>query len=251
MENTVKRNNLPFLVEGLTDSKISESKRKGKLFESKELPNKIIRVESFSELQARHGSKIDIYDLVDNAKRLYSEFENKYGILVLTEFYVGVDKVYTVVDKIKGKHFEEIENSAEVLSAVEKLYIAVAKYFLDKYKEGGLSLFDINGQSQYVYGKKVGDLENKIYLVDTDIWFNNNVEGICLSVYWLTRHLSWLEDHFGTEFLEARTHIRQFIDEYLSISKDGLENQNIDAVEKFLNHEKSDYDPKSGIPTFK
>ncbi len=241
---------LPFSIEDLTDSTISEHPRIGKLFESKKLPDKIIRVESFRELLERHNNKIKVSDLVNEARRLYKELESKYRILVPAEFYIGDDKIYTVVDKIEGERLEELENSEETLSAVEKLYSSVAKYFLDKLKEGGLFLWDINAQSQYVYGKKPGGQENRIYLIDTDVWLGNSEEGICLSVYWLTRHVSSQENHFKIKFFEARDYIKQFVSEFQSKNREDLEDPNIDAINKFLKNEKSDYNPKSAIPDF-
>jgi hypothetical protein len=250
MENPANKLSLPFSIEDLIGSSISEPKGVGKLFESKELPNKIIRVETFDELSVRHGDKVDVLELVNDAKGLYQELESKYGIIVPAEFYTAENKVFTIVDKIEGKHLNELENSAEIVSSIEKLYVSVARYFLDKFKEGGLGLWDINGQSQYIYGKKAGEKDKKIYLIDTDIWLNNNEEGISLSVCWLTRHLSGLENHFNIRFFEVRNQIKQFLDQYLSTNADGLKNPNINAINDFLNYKKSDYNPKTAIPVF-
>ncbi len=248
-------NEFLFDVNDLKDSDISKHHKRGKFFESDKLPNKIIRAEDFEELFDKHGSKIEISELVEIAKRLYKELEEKYGILVPAEFFLGKDKlgnnvVYSVADKIEGQHLGEIEKSKEVIEKVEALYTSVARYFLDKSKEGGLYLWDICGESQYIYGKKVGDEGDKIYLIDTDIWLNNSRTGMYLVVYWLTRHMSGAEMDFNTKFTEARDYIKQFISQPLpdNMSKDDM--KNVGGIRSFLNNEKSDYNPESAIPNF-
>ena len=248
-------NKFPFDINNLKDSDISSQHKKGKFFESDKLPNKVIRVENFEELLEKHGGKIEIPKLVEIAKKLYREFEDKYGISVPAEFFIGKnregdDVVYSITDKINGKNFGEIENSNEIISKVEVLYTSVARYLLDKSKEGGLYLWDICGESQYNYGKKVGDEGDKIYLIDTDIWLNNSRTGMYLVVYWLTRHMSGAEMDFNTKFTEARDYIKQFISQPLpdNMSEDDM--KNAEGIRSFLNNKKSDYNPESAIPNF-
>ncbi len=144
----------------------------------------------------------------------------------------------------------EIKKSEEITEKVKALYTAVVRYFLDKSKEGGLYLWDICGESQYIYGKKVDDTEDKIYLIDTDIWLNNSKTGIYLVVYWLTRHMSGAEMDFNTKFVEAREYIQQFISQPLpdNMSEDDM--KNVEGIRSFLDNEKSDYNPESAIPNF-
>lgn len=247
--NKEKINSLNFnnLTESSIPNKIS------KFYESKDYPGKIIRVEDFNELLNRHDNKISVPELVDIAKKLYTELGEKYGIVAPVTFSIeknnkGEDVVCSIVDKIKGEHFENINNQEDLLNKVEKLYSSIAEYFLDKYKEGGLYIWDINGESQYLYGKKEGDTEDKIYIVDTDIWLSKSKEDMYLSFYWLARHMSGLEKHFKTQFKEARKYISKFIEEPLP---DGMEeNENIDGIRKILNNEKTDYNPESAIPRF-
>lgn len=256
-EEPKKENNqLPFNVKDLVDSHISEMHMEyHKFFELKNEPNKIIRVESSDELKTKHNNKLEIAELVEIASRLYKELEEKYGIFVPTDFFVGKDKegkdvVFSVVDKISGKHLGEVEKSKEAAAQVESLYTSVAKYFLDKYKDGGLYLWDICGESQYIYGRKSNGNEDKIYLIDTDIWLNNSRTGMYLVVYWLTRHMSGAERDFNTQFNEARNYIKQFIDQPLPKNISETDMKNVDGIKSFLNNVKSDYNPKSAIPTF-
>jgi hypothetical protein len=258
MDKEPKTENLeaPFSAIDLIDSNISEAHKKyHKFFELKNEQNKIIRVENLDELKHKHKDKFELVELVEIAKELFTELQEKYEINVPADFFIGKDKeekevVYSVVDKIEGKHLGEVEKSEEVSKKIEKLYTSVAKYFLDKSKEGGLYLWDICGQSQYVYGKKSGDNEDKIYLIDTDIWLNNSRTGMYLVVYWLTRHMSAQEKNSDTKFNDARNYIKQFIEQPLPENISETDMKNIDGIKDFLNGEKSHYNPKLAIPNF-
>ena len=226
-----------------------------KFYEPKDNPNKIIRVESFDELLDKHNNKIGIPNLVGTAKNLYKELEEKYGIVAPVDFATskdnhGKDVVCVITDKIEGQNLEKVENGEEFVNKVEKLYSAVAKYFLDKSKDGGLYIWDINGESQYIYGKKLGDKEDKIYLIDTDIWLSKNKNDMYLSVYWLARHMSWLESKLGVKFTEARNSINEFINQPLPEDAEESVEKNIDGIRKIIAGEKSEYNPESAIPRF-
>ena len=196
-----------------------------------------------------------IPELVEIAKKLYQELEEKYNILVPVDFTIskygdGKDVVCSITNKIEGKHLGEINKSEEFLSKTEKLYASIAKYFLDKFREGGLYVWDLNGESQYVYGKKLGDKEDKIYLIDTDIWLSKNKNDMYLSVYWLVRHMSWLEHQLDVKFQEARSYINEFINQPLPEKVDESVEKNLDGIKKIMNDEKSEYNPESAIPRF-
>lgn len=244
-----KDNQLNF--NNLTESSIPN--KIGKFYESKDLPNKIIRVENSADLLGNHDNKMGLPELVETVKGLYKELDKKYGIIAPAQFFIeknnkGEDVACSVVDKIKGEHFEKFGNHEDLSHKVEKLYASIANYFFDKYKEGGLYIWDINGESQYIYGKKEGDKENNIYLIDTDIWLSKSREDMSMSFYWLARHMSGLENHFGIQFKEARNLINKFVNEFVSEEVSG--NKNIDEIKKILNNEKSDYNPESAIPRF-
>lgn len=253
LEQPKRANNLPFTLSSLTESSVSE-RCKRKFFESTDCPGKIIRIEDPKELSNKHGGKYEILELIEIAKKLYKELEG-YGILIPVEFFIGNDEegndiAYSVVDKIEGKHLEEVEKNEEAIIKIEALYTAVAKYFFDKSNEGGLYLWDICGGSQYIYGKKVGDVEDKIYLIDTDIWLNNSKRSMYLVVYWLTRHMSGAEINAGIKFMEARNYVDRFIGSQLPDNMSDVDMKNVDEIKKFLKGEKSDYNPESAIPNF-
>ena len=256
----IRNEHAPSVLDGLIESTISTvHKGSGKLFESEKYPNKIIRIESVNEMLYRHGNKMEALELVEHAKVLYKELQLKYGIEAPAEFFCeqdidGKQVVYSVVDKIEGKHLEDVEVTSESLEKVKDLYSSVAKYFLDKYKEGGLYLWDLNNQSQYIYGSKNNDELEKVYLIDTDIWLNNSMVGMFLVIEWLTRHMSEVEEHFSTKFKEARNYINQFITQSLpeDTTPEQLEkiNSNIMGIKRFLNGEELGDGPETGIPVF-
>lgn len=254
MESTPKTqiNEAPF--RNLIDSDVSEM-----FSEIENNPNKVIRAESFGELNERYDNKIEIIELTKIAKKLFNELEEKYGIFTPTDFLIGKNKegdkvVYSIVEKIEGRNLEEAELSTEVITKSETLYASVAKYFFDKSHEGGLYLCDINNPSQFVYGRKHGEQEDKVYLIDTDIYISNNRAGIYLVVNWLTRHMSGVEKHFKTKFEKAREYISKFVEqslpEEISSSEKDEANKNINEIKKFLNDEKLGASPKSAIPPF-
>ncbi len=80
-------NEFLFDVNDLRDSDISKHHKRGKFFESEKLPNNVIRIEDFEELSDKHGNKVEILELVEIAKKLFKELEEKYGILVPAEFF--------------------------------------------------------------------------------------------------------------------------------------------------------------------
>ena len=115
----------------LIDSNISTSHKKyEKFFELSDKPNKIVGVESQKELGVKHENKIEIYELVEVAKTLFKELEDRYGILAPAEFFIGKDKtgnevVYSIVDKIEGKHLGEVVRTKEAIKKVEVLYLSL------------------------------------------------------------------------------------------------------------------------------
>ncbi len=240
----------------LVASNISETHLElNKFYEFKDNPNKIVRVESFDELLDKHDNKIGIPELIETTKKLYKELEEKYGIVAPVDFATsknkeGKDVVCSITDKVEGKHLGEINKSEEFLNKTEKLYASIAKYFLDKFKEGDLYVWDINAGSQYIYGKKLGDKEDEIYLIDTDIWLSKNKNDIYLSIYWLARHMSWLENKLGVKFIEARNKINEFMNQPLVEDAGESVKKNVAGTKKIINGEKSDYNPESAIPRF-
>ena len=192
-------------------------KGSGKLFEIKDNPDKIVRMESFEDLEHRYKGQVDPIVVAELGQKLYGELVEKYGINVLVEFVAGKDSggkdvIYAIVDKIEGKDLDKIEVTPELTVKVEKLYENIAQYYLDKFsqeQEDGLYLADVNNASQYVYGKKKGDESPSIYLVDTDLYIRDGKVALCNVVLWLYRHMVSVERKYGKKFDRAREIIEQ------------------------------------------
>lgn len=253
-------NEVPFRGE-LKDSEISKVNIDNKFSEIGDNPDKIVRIESFDLLNSRYKNKIEPIELTGIANKLYKELETEYGIPVSVDFLVGKDKegnkvVYSITDKIEGKNLGDIdiEISGEFITQVQKLYESIAKYFFDKLRQGGFYLSDINGSSQYVCGKKHGEQENKIHLIDTDIYINDSKVAIYTIVEWLTRHMNELEGKFNIRFERAREYTDKFInnplpEEISELDKEKIINNNI-GIKKFLGGEKLGHGPIPAIPSF-
>lgn len=195
----------------LVESDISPThKGRGKLFEIKDNPDKIVRKESFENLEERYKEQVDPIVVAELGQKLYEELRDKYGIAVPVEFVVGKDSeqkdvIYSIVDKVDGANLENGEVTPELTEKVESLYEKIAQYYLDKLsQEDAPYLADINNATQYVYGKKKGDESSKIYLVDTDLYIRDGKVALCNVVLWLYRHMSFVEKKYGKKFIRAR-----------------------------------------------
>jgi len=216
MENPEKEINFS---DHLVESDISLiHKGGGKLFEIRDNPDKIVRMESFDDLEGRYKGQVDPIVIGELGQKLYGELKDRYEIDAPVEFVAGKDSedkdvIYGIVDRVIGTDLDKIEVTPELTEEVEKLYERIAQYYLDKFpQEEGLYLADINNASQYVYGKKKGDESPHIYLVDTDLYIRDGKVALCNVVLWLYRHMSSVEKKYGKKFTRAREIIEQILD---------------------------------------
>jgi len=189
-----------------------------KLYEFKNNPNKIIRVISFDELRKDLGNNIDQITLAGLGKKLYNELEEKYGIPVPVEYVIGKDEggedvVYGITDKIIN-NLENDEITPQLAEQIEKLYISLSQYYLDKL--GRLSddeffLTDISNGSQYAYGTKANEENAKLYLIDTDLYMRNDKTSFYYVVAWLIRHMTDIEERLDKHFEIARKNVTRII----------------------------------------
>jgi hypothetical protein len=220
---------------------------------------KIVRVEKFENLEKRFKGKLDIVEAAQIASGLFRELEEVYGIKVPTQFVIGKNEkgekvVYQLVDKIEGKSLGEAPKTPEFVNAVEKLYENISKYFLDKAEHGGFYLTDINAKNQYVYGKKKGETEDKMYLIDTDMYFHNGRAALYQTVEWLTRHMGAMESSLEVVFEEARKNIAAFASREIPFEKDTDAYKDVEehlkVIQKFLDFKRSSGGSSDAIPKF-
>lgn len=227
-------------------------------YQFKDDPSKIVRVDSLEELTDRYDNMVDPIKLVEIGKKLFSEVQTNYNIKVPAEIILdknaeGKDTVYIITDRVEGdsieRSFDATEKSPDFLEKLEDLYVSISKYYLDKLNSNEPHLADLNGTTQYIYGKRKGDSKSDIYLVDTDLYLDKGDAALLHNVKWLVRHMP-------IKFEGAVKNIRKIIE--TPLSNDLSEQDRIIAEKEikeiiiFLNglYKKGDnYDEVGFIPT--
>lgn len=163
----------------------------------------------------------------------FKRLDNQYGIKVAGyDIVIGpnphqpdVPVYYQVVENIHGQNLkeknyseEEKETAGEKLDA---LYISLAQYLWDIYQNGGflLDLFagprPAHGSNQFVYGRRSGEEEDNIWLVDvgTNIVRSEtkNINIISREVYGLIEMIEESEAKLGIKLKGARNKIIGFL----------------------------------------
>jgi hypothetical protein len=204
------------LFSKLTPSGLNKRETGREFYQYNDDPSKVIRIDSFDDLTERYDNIADPAHIVELGKKLFSEIQADYNIKVPVEIIIGKDEknkeaVYIITDKIEGLSLEEslITQNLEFAKKLETLYVSISKYYLDKLNSKEVHLADLNNMSQYIYGRKEGDIEDAIYLVDTDLYLNKGDAYLLHNVKWLIRHMP-------KRFDEAIKNIRQIIDSPLS-----------------------------------
>lgn len=252
-------NQVPFKG-SMEESNVSEThKGTGKLKELENNPNKIIRVIGFEDLAQRFQGKYSPIELAGLGMKLYKELESDYGISVPVEHVVGENEngdkvVYGITDRVVGEDLSKIEATAELAGQVEKLYISISQYYLDKsskLSQGEIYLSDINNASQYIYGTTAGNEKPRIHLIDTDLYFRDDKISFYYVVAWLVRHMKAEENKFNKQFDIARTNIGKILSSPLPVGLPEAEekeiNEAIAETRNFLEGKFSDDSDK--LPT--
>jgi hypothetical protein len=222
-------------------------------------PSKVIRSERFSDLQNMYGDAFECVELAAIANRLYAELEALYGISVPTNIIVDRDDegeivIAQAVDRIDGVSLEQAESTSELAEKVEVLYTSIARYLYEKSNSDDYYLTDLNNPSQYMFGRKPGEHQARLHLVDTDIYLNKGRERMYLVMEWLARHMSGVERQCGARFDEARQYIQKFVEES-KIARDSDHKvlsvkHNLDNITAYLQGGKFGPPPEKGIPDF-
>lgn len=102
------------------------------------------------------------------------ELSERYDIaLPAFEFVLGEKSgekinIFTVVDKIYGENLVRIKKfPPEAKDKLDNFYSSMAQYYFDKYKKGGSYFWDFKN-SQFVYGHKKDEKEDRVYMVDIE-----------------------------------------------------------------------------------
>jgi hypothetical protein len=172
-------------------------------------PSKVVRTQTFDQIKEIYGENANPEAIVKLGQDLFTELNEKYSIpapvkLEIVKNEKGENVVHIITDKIEGVSLDNIDDTPEIVMSVEKLYTSIAKYYNHKLHTGGAHLADISAGTQYIYGKKKGDISPKIYLVDTDLFINKGYVGLLHNVKLLVRHMPFKN-------LDARKNIEEIL----------------------------------------
>ncbi len=115
----------------------------------------------------------NLEELAGLLKTALAELEEKYGInvtptrLVIAEGDDGTPTLFAVSDNITRS--QDMDGRTEAKFA---LFNQLTNFIEDKARSSDIFLSDIIDRSQYVYGRKEGDTQDYLYLVDVDPKFN-------------------------------------------------------------------------------
>ncbi|MFH1233737.1 MAG: hypothetical protein V1649_03775 [Patescibacteria group bacterium] len=194
-----------------------------KLFEFEDDPNHIVRVEDLDMMRSYLSDEnLTIQEAAEKTKAIFDELRNKFGIDAPVNFATAVDEtgtqlLYIITDRVQGQKVEEIDfdplENGKLAEEFENFYLSLVKYFVDKFNSNELVLWDIAKSSALKYGKKPGDNEDNIYLVDTDVKSEPGEYGIG-DLYDIFPTVRELESKCGRRFDKVRKELKGFIDSF-------------------------------------
>lgn len=209
----------PFLY-SLLESDLYSEYETSDIRRMRELPHKFVRVAS--------DSPENLASYLEN-RRILQSLPGKYGIAVPDfEIVIGPRAgqevtYYTLVDKVYGYEMEyhdiKPKDIKHVRKLVDVLYSSIALYFWDVYREGGWYLDDvIRDNSQFVYGKRKGEKEKRIYLVDIeprleylDVSKPESHERLFINAFnWLYELMKTMEYRVGSKLELTRATLLNF-----------------------------------------
>ena len=168
MEKSSQSNRRPF-AEDLSQSSYE---RNGKLFELKEHPNVVVRLNSI-DVSSEEKLAGEVARLKEN-RGLFASLEQD-GVRVAKFDYVignkgqgGFAESYALVEKINGKNLVEMESfDARAVVEIDECYAGYMMHLLHVLKKNGRYWSDIQ-PGQIVYGTRDGDVVPHAYVVDID-----------------------------------------------------------------------------------
>ncbi len=164
--------------EGAPFKKLEKSDLSSNIYELPSSPDKLVR---------RYFPATDFYGKISDKEaaaktiKLFGELKDFHipspAAMVVAKYENDREGLYIVTDRIEGRDLNDAIDSAADLSETEQeslsgelaeLYGSLVDYLESKLDAGGYFLSDIFSNRQYVYGRRRGEKEPHIYLVDTD-----------------------------------------------------------------------------------
>lgn len=139
-----------------------------------EHPEKVIRTRAYEINNT-------IIDRHRDVKKMFDNMRTNYGIHIPEmEFVIGPSPktkdeiiVYTVVNKIHGNslnNLHETINSDEARVKIDNCLTSMVQYYWDVEKNGGWYVNDFTNLGElFMYGRRAGETEDNIWLVDVDL----------------------------------------------------------------------------------
>lgn len=141
--------------------------------------DKIIRV-----LSKRRSEEIGMYR---RGKELFDQLRSQYNIpipdfdVVFGETEKGKITAFVIVDRIEGKDLDDIMKhpndeslTKNIWRRVDEVFGNLVRYYADMYKRDGEYLSDISGPRQWRWGHRIGEKENRLWVVDVDPLFDHH-----------------------------------------------------------------------------
>ncbi|MFA6594560.1 MAG: hypothetical protein WCT16_04895 [Candidatus Buchananbacteria bacterium] len=171
---------------------------------------------------------------------LFKELADDYHVrLPKMQFVVGKDKnnksaVFVLANRVEGHNLSELIDETDIaslsapdkkrlISELDDLIVSLGNYYYDIVKsvESGKEkehLWDVDGFSQYIFGRQKGDSVSHIYLIDldplfekVDLWRGFTDAVIYIGVF-LVR-IPYCEERFGGRLLKSRQRFLEIISE--------------------------------------
>lgn len=152
-------------------------------------PDKVIRVvpeRRYAGHFASSYNKENINEIMAEQRRgkeLFDKLRAEYHIpipnidIVFGEMKKDEITVFIVVDRIEGRDLSQYKNLSHEVDFgqhVDDFCANLIRYYADIYKKGGEFLFDIASPRQWMWGHRVGEAENRLWIVDVDPCFGRH-----------------------------------------------------------------------------
>lgn len=159
------------------DLKKVESEHTG-LYEIKDKPGFVVRKEKFVLDGITNDGLITkkTTEQLALARAMFSRLREKYGVPVLNFNYIigedpdkkGTPKLYTFEEKVKGTSLDKIESfRGDSVEKIDKAYFGILSQLADSFESGDHFWLDAE-QSQFILGKRDGEMEEQPYVADPE-----------------------------------------------------------------------------------
>lgn len=166
------------------------------------------------ELQERYGIAVP---RVDTVVGYYARPEDKIGNF--GKKFPGEPYIFKIVDRIYGKSLDRIhlsrKGARKAQAKFDQFYVALANYAWDKHQNGEEGLVDMfhGNNEQFMYGRRKGETEDRIFLVDVDPFvhpFNKDPKDVGRTFDILDHMLLNAEGKIGLTLNSAREKLQQY-----------------------------------------